>query len=287
MGATVGRAGADWAATEPNRPVGGRARFDWTYDDMIATAMAQARLRWDPMLDYTPAWAQQHIRPAVSVTGLVSELPPADDRVYAAYAAAFAARYGAGGSFWRGHPGLPAEPVRTFEIWNEPDCRWTWGPDVDLRDYARLYATAYRAIKRVDPRSTVITGGLAFTRSSLPRLLRAFRGVPIDGLGVHPYGPTAEATIAVVRFTERLMTAYGRSATPLFVNEYGWNSVSGSWQAVPRDALHGDIVRSVVGLAAIEQVREVIPFEWADASWGLSDGALAGAISQAQQRRER
>jgi Glycosyl hydrolases family 39 len=285
-GVSVARAGAEWDRTEPKPPVGGRYRYDWSYDDMVVGALANAHLRWDPILAYTPNWAQQHIKPAVyhgkGGSSFTSPLPPADNRVYAAYAAAFARRYGVDGSFWRTHPRLAQEPVKTFEIWNEPDCRWTWGPDVNLQDYVRLYSSAYRAIKRVDRHSMVITGGLAFTRSSLPRLLKAFKGVPIDGLGVHPYGPNATATIGVVRWTEAQMVAYGRRRTPLVVNEYGWNSLPHSWQSVPKRVLKRDVERSVIGLSKIGHVVAVIPFQWSDPNWGLNDGALAAGIKRAR-----
>jgi len=286
-GASVARADADWAQTEPKGPVGSHYRYDWRYDDMVVGALAAAHLHWDPTMEYTPKWAQQRIKPLVyhgkGRNSFVAPLPPANDVVYAAFVGVFARRYGVGGTFWRSHKGLPQEPVETFEIWNEPDDRWTWGPNVNLGDYARLYSSAYRAIKRADRHSMVITGGLAFTRTSLPRLLRAFQGVPIDGLGVHAYGSDAQATIALVRWTEAQMVASGRGRTPLVVNEYGWHSGTGT-QSVPRRALARDVQTAIVGLSKIKHVSAVIPFEWADPIWGLTDGALASGIKQARSR---
>jgi hypothetical protein len=287
-GASVARADVDWARTEPKGPVGGHYRYDWRYDDTVVGALAAAHLRWDPTLEFTPKWAQQHIKPIVyhpkgksKGKSFVAPLPPANNTVYAAFAGAFARRYGVGGTFWRTHRSLPQEPVQTFEIWNEPDDRWTWGPNVNLQDYARLYTAAYRAIKRVDRHSMVITGGLAFNRTSLPRLLKAFTGLPIDGLGVHPYAANASATIAIVRWTEAQMVAFGRSRTPLIVDEYGWNSAAGAWQSVPKPAVARNVQRSVIGLSKIKHVSAVIPFQWSDPIWGLSGGALASGIKRA------
>ena len=285
-GASVARADADWARTEPHGPVGSHYHYDWRYDDMVVGDLAAAHLHWDPTLEYTPKWAQEHIKPIVhhgKGATFTSPLPPANDTVYAAFVGAFARRYGVGGSFWRTHRSLPQEPVMTFEIWNEPDDRWTWGPDVNLQDYAQLYSAAYQAIKRADRHSMVITGGLAFTRTSLPRLLNALKGMPIDGIGVHPYGRDAQATVAIVRWTESQMAAYGRGATPLIVNEYGWHSGSGR-QSVSKRTLARDVQSSIVGLSKITQVSAVIPFEWSDPVWGLSGGALANGITQARSR---
>src|SRR5690242_19263944 len=37
-GVSVARAGAEWDRTEPKPPVGGRYRYDWSYDDMVVGA---------------------------------------------------------------------------------------------------------------------------------------------------------------------------------------------------------------------------------------------------------
>lgn len=283
-GGTVARSAAHWEIIERQRPLNGHYRYDWRYDDMVARALATAHIRWDPTLDYTPNWAQVRIQPLVfhakhGHLSFVAPEPPANYAVYGAYVAAFARRYGVGGSFWRANPTLPAEPVTTFEIWNEPDDRWTWGRNVDLQDYAKLYMVAYRAIKSVDRHSQVITGGLAFNYSSLPRLLRAFRGLPIDGLGVHAYASNAAGTVAIVRWTEAQMVAFGRGKTPLIVNEFGWNDEAPKvFQSVPARDLASYVERSIVGVSRIPHVSSVIPFEWADSNWGLSDGTLAKAI---------
>jgi hypothetical protein len=286
-GASVARADADWAHAEPKGPVESHYHYDWRHDDMVVGALAAAHLRWEPTMEFTPKWAQQQIKPLVhhgKGRSFVSPLPPANNVVYAAFVGAFARRYGVGGSFWRAHERLPLEPVTTFEIWNEPDDRWTWGPNVNLQDYARLYRAAYQAIKRVDRHSMVITGGLAFTQTSLPRLLKALQGLPIDGLAVHPYGSDANATIAIVRWTETQMAAYGRGRTPLIVNEYGWHSGTGTTQRLSRRALVRNVQSSIIGLSKIHQVSAVIPFEWSDPIWGLSGGAFASGIRHAHAR---
>src|SRR5205807_96579 len=123
------------------------------------------RLRWLPVIDYSPRWAR-------SIRG-VDHSPPVSAVAYAAYAGALAARYGVGGSFWLLHPRLPAEPVTTYEIWNEPDSSFFWKLRPDPGVYARLYERARAAITSVQPRARVIIGGLTRPRKFLPALLRA------------------------------------------------------------------------------------------------------------------
>jgi hypothetical protein len=284
-GATVGRSGADWAQTEPHAPVHGQHHYDWTYDDTVAGALATAHLRWQPMLDFTPRWARQHIKPIVSKTGVVSPIPPRNNQIYGAYVAAFARRYGPGGTFWSSHPALPKEPVTMFEIWNEPDDKWTWGPDVNLKDYSKMYAVARRAIKRADPRAIVMTGGLAFTPSSLPRLLRAVEGLKVDAFAIHPYARNAAGSIKQVRWAQAQLKAYGRGSTPIIINEYGWNRFPGSWQGVKARTLKSNVINAIRGLSQIPHVKAVIPFEWSNPNWGLHGGALATGISRARQAR--
>jgi hypothetical protein len=116
-GATEYRTDAAWPTAEPVAPAGGTHTYLWASFDAIAATLAEHGLRWFPILDYTPAWA--------SSDG--SEFgAPTDPAAFAAYAAAFAGRYGVGGSFWAAHPDLPALPVAEYEIWNEENNPTFW-----------------------------------------------------------------------------------------------------------------------------------------------------------------
>ena len=57
-GATVARSDAFWEAAEPHAPVNGRHRYDWSFDDGIAAALAAQGLTWLPIIEYTAPWAQ-------------------------------------------------------------------------------------------------------------------------------------------------------------------------------------------------------------------------------------
>ena len=52
--------------------------------------------------------------------------PPANLHDYAAFARAFAKRYGRGGDFWRERPEVPLVPITSYEIWNEPNAQMFW-----------------------------------------------------------------------------------------------------------------------------------------------------------------
>jgi hypothetical protein len=216
-GATVARSDAFWEAAEPHAPVNGRHRYDWSFDDQVAGSLAAHGLTWLPIIDYTAPWAQ-------SVAGQ-DHSPPRSLADYAAYAGAFAARYGSGGAFWRAHPDLTPAPVTAIEIWNEPDNPEFWVPDPDAAAYARLYLEARAAIDDANPAIRVLVGGLTNASVFLPAMVRAepaLRG-HVDGVALHPYGNPA-VVLARIRGARAALVSVGMGAVPLYVTEFGWTT---------------------------------------------------------------
>jgi hypothetical protein len=245
-GATLARSDALWEASEPVAPSGTTRSFDWTFDDEIATELASHGLSWLPILDYSVSWAQ-------SIVGQ-DHSPPRSDADYAAYAQAFAARYGTGGSFWQTHPSLAALPVTTIEIWNEPDSPEFWQPTPDPAAYADLYIAARNAVDAVDPSARVIVGGLTNITSFLPAMLSArpqLRG-HLDGVAIHPYGTPLTLRDRVVA-ARRTLDALGLGSTPLYVTEYGWTTrPPGAPDYVPEATRPGDISQALTTLSSLD-----------------------------------
>lgn len=243
-GATLARSDALWELSEPSRPVGGTHRYNWQFDDLIAGSLAAHHLRWLPIVDYTAGWAQ-------SIPGQ-DHSPPSSSADYAAYAAALAARYGAGGSFWRAHPEFPLLPVAAFEIWNEPDSIYFWTPHPDAGRYAQLYAAARDAIHTVDRGARVLVGGLSAPLTFLPQLLAAdpaLRGT-IDAVAIHPYAGSPVGVLANVRNTRRVLEGVGLGTVPLYVTEFGWTtSPPGALDYLAAPLRPAYIERALAGLA--------------------------------------
>ncbi|HEV3128238.1 MAG TPA: hypothetical protein VGY32_04605 [Solirubrobacteraceae bacterium] len=217
-GATVSRADAPWETAEPAPPSGGTHRYSWAFDDTIAGSLAAQGLRWLPIIDYSAPWAQ-------SVPGQ-DHSPPSSPADYAAYAAALAGRYGPGGSFWRGHPELPPQPVDTYEIWNEPDNTSFWKPAPNPAVYADLYQRSRDAIASLQPAAHVIVGGLTHPTEFLPALLAAAPGLRghVDGVAIHPYGATPAAVLGRARDARTVLRSLGLYDVPLYVTEFGWTT---------------------------------------------------------------
>jgi hypothetical protein len=285
-GGRVGRADSDWAVTEPRAPVHGRHNYHWSYDDMIVSEMASARLRFEPTLAFAPRWAEGHRSNVIhqrSGRRGIAFLPPASNATFAAYATAFMRRYGPRGAFWQANPGLPYVPVTTVEVWNEPDNLFDWGQHINLSDYARVYEAVRTAVHRVYRRARVMTGGLAWTESSLPRILKAFRGKPIDAIAIHPYGANPGKSVKVARDALAIVRRFGRGRTPIAANEYGWTSTPHTWGSTNPKHVNSYAYQALIGLSKL-RLSEVEPFLWGDPSWGLTSGSFAKAIAKIQHR---
>jgi hypothetical protein len=285
-GGRVGRADSDWADTEPKAPIRGHHTYNWKHDDLIVSEMASARLRWEPTLAFAPRWAEVHRSNVLHLKSgrrATAYLPPASNATFAAYATAFMKRYGPHGAFWKANPTLPYTPVTTVEVWNEPDNLYDWGQNINLSDYAHMYEAVRTAVHRVYSGARVETGGLAWIESSLPRLLKAFRGMPMDALAIHPYGATPSQSVKVARDALADLRQYGRGRTPVSANEYGWTSLPNTWGSTNPKLVDSYAYQGLVDLAKL-RLSEIEPFLWGDPSWGLSSGSFAEAIATIQHR---
>ena len=237
-------------------------------------------------MQFAPKWAQAH-RPNVlhlSSGTVVVPLPPGHNADFAAYATAFMRRYGAHGSFWATHRSLPNLPVSTVEVWNEPDNTHNWGPQINLHDYANMYEAVRSAVHRVNRHARVMTGGLAWTRSSLPRLLKAFAGKPMDALAIHPYAANAARD-------DRAYPLGARRNAPVRARIH---TLDRQRVRLDLDARHLGIdptrhvkpyaYQALIGLSKL-RLAQVLPFEWASASWGLNDGPYARALARITHHR--
>jgi len=257
-GATVARADALWEAGEPTAPQGGVHHYDWSFDDSIATALAAHGLRWLPIVDYSAPWAQ-------SLSG-VDHSPPSSAADYAEYAAALAARYGPGGSFWKEHSSLAQQPTEAYEIWNEPDNPAFWKPAPDPAAYAALYQQARAAIDVVQPGAQVLVGGLTHPASFLEAMVRASPplATQLDGVAVHPYGPGPRAVLANVRAARSALDSLGLARVPLYVTEFGWTTAPpGALDYLPERLRPDYIARTLSALGHLDcGVAAALLYAW-------------------------
>jgi hypothetical protein len=259
-GITDLRMDASWIGAEPNAPdpVSGEHHYVWTRFDTVAATLAAHGLRWYPILDYSTNWSGRIANDPFSA--------PADLASYAAYARAFAARYGPGGEFWAAHPELPSLPTTSYELGNEPNSAHFWHPQSDAPEvYADLYAGARAAIRAVQPRAKVVTGGLLEANATDPNLFlrRMLRHRPdlrgaIDAVGYHPYLTSIQDDLVAMQRVRATLDRLGLKAVPLEITEVGQPT---NWVPEPmRSTIIGGLARRLPASAL--KVTRFMPFTW-------------------------
>jgi hypothetical protein len=219
-GIGIVRASFSWPAIEVSR-----GRFDFSYYDRYVGRLARYRLRVLPLLFGTPARYS-----AAPRARHPDRLQPRRRALFARFARALVRRYGPRGSYWRRHRGGPPLPIRSWQIWNEPNLSFFWAPRPSPRGYVRMLAAASRAIKRVDPRAEIVAGGLPESQFGTPvapyvrGMYRAGAKRWFDTMALHPYHRTATGGIRAVARLRRLMDRHGDRLARIWVTEFGWPS---------------------------------------------------------------
>ena len=194
---------------------------------MVAQAAAN-RIQLLPVVNATPKWASP--RPDADFT----HWAPTDLSLFGGFASALIRRYGPQGSFWAENPSLPRQPIRTWQLWNEPSASYFWATPNYARSYPALVRVAYDAIKSADPGATVVLGGLATFRKANGRIttswgdLAAFyrnglRG-HYDVLAVHPFAANLQRILKTIRLNRRVLKRNREGRKPIWVTELSWSS---------------------------------------------------------------
>lgn len=219
-----------WDAVEPQP-----GRFDWEiWDDLVQAVDAHPNLRLLAVLVNTPAWARSPLA-ADDPTA-----PPGNPTDFAAFARAFADRYGAMTDY--------------YQIWDEPNLTDAWGGlEPRAADYAAMVREAYIAIHGADENAQVLLASLAPTVETGPRnvsdvlYLRDLYALGIqpymDGVAAKPYGfdmPPDDRTVDhdLLNFSRiialrEVMTANGDGHKALWAGSWGWNNLPPDWTGQP------------------------------------------------------
>jgi hypothetical protein len=231
----------EWGGVQPLK--GGA--FDWSGPDGVIGRAATAGIEVLPFLTGAPAWAVPIV--FVPGTGKTAKAPahlPASGAVAGAWSnfvRSAVARYGPNGSFWAENPGMPKRPVRTWQIWNEPNFKY-FVANPNPAEYGKLVKLSYTALKSVDPGAKAVLGGLF----ALPKGCRAkvkpkriycatdfldqmYAKTPgikakFNAVALHPYSYFySELTPRIEEF-RAVLKENGDAGKGLWVTELGWSS---------------------------------------------------------------
>ncbi len=197
--------------------------FDWTTTDRVVSALAH--------------------RPGLRLIAALDEstgTQPADPDRFAAFGAAFAARYG--------------EQIDVYQIWDEPNLsnRWGGGP-VNPPAYADLLARTASVIRRTDTDAFILMAGLAPTVETGPqnlsdvrylaRLYQAGAAPYFDAVAGKPYGfytgpDDRRVDENVLNFSRlillrEVMAAHGDAGKAVWASHWGWNALPEDWDGAP------------------------------------------------------
>jgi hypothetical protein len=212
-----------------------RGRYIWP--DQYVAWLASYGIRPSFMVFGAPEWAT-----GSSYSG-VPPLKGKAKKAWQKFLEKAVRRYGPHGSFWKKYPGLPKRPVRSWQIWNEPNLAKSFAkngswPSVRLvkhapRAYAHLVKSSDKAISKVDPHAKVVLAGLTSNPkrdSLLPwRFLKKFLKVPqitkhFTAAALHPYAPSVAKFKRLLKRTRRAMKTNGARKKDLWLTEVGWGS---------------------------------------------------------------
>ena len=259
----------------------------WTTADRFMEAAAASSLTVVPLLDGDPQAA----------------FAPPDPIAFAAWAGAFAARYG--------------DRVDAYIVWDEPNLAGHWGGQpANPAAYAALLSATAAAIRAADANAAIIAAPLAPTTESGPQNLSEtlfLRGLyaagaadAFEAVALKPYGfdtgpDDRRAGAGVLNFSRailarELMMELDDGGTAIWAGNWGWNSLPSGWAGQP--SIWGQTTaenQAAQTVAALERARREWPWmglmfleNWTpgapadDPRWGFSIAGrpAAGALAE-------
>jgi hypothetical protein len=280
-GAGLIRQTFDWTRIEP-----APGRYDLSFYDSYVAALAKRRLRLLPILFNPPPFRSS--APANPRRGTYPPRRPAD---MGEFAAVLARRYGPGGSFWDEHRRLPRLPVRSWQVWNEPNLPVYWPNGPDAREYVALLRATSRAIRRVDPGAEIVTAGLPDSRLGVPlrdyvaAMYAAGAADSFDVLALNLFGRDARGLIEGIE-TVREVAATNGDDPAVWVTELGWATGGPPSDFLVSEARQAELLEETLLAVARRRdelrIRGVVYFNWRDSTpyaggrdfFGLHTGLL-------------
>lgn len=269
-GAGLIRTTMQWGEVQPERGRG----YDWRTYDRLMTTTASRGLGFLPVLIGSPAWAA----PASAQPPHERAMPAFLDFIRSAVR-----RYGPGGEFWRTHPELDRQPIKAWQVWNEPNLPAFWAnPDPDA--YVRLLRAVSSAIRSEDPGASIVLAGMPRSVVTTPideylgelYEIRKFARL-FDVVAVHAYAGDVAGLASVVDHTRRLMDRAGDAGKPIWITEFGWASAGPARDTmrVKTPAEQASLLRGAVEAvrraAAESGVRVIVWYDLQDYSRPLTE----------------
>jgi hypothetical protein len=259
-------------------------KYDWRFYDAYVEALARHNIRFLPMIITPPKFRST----APEGHPRTPFFKPKSNADLAAFTGAAARRYGPGGEFWPKHPSVPYLPVRSWQVWNEPNISIFWPSGPNAREYVAMLRDVSLSIRTVDPKAEIVSAGIPDSRLGIPlriyvrQMLRAGARKWMNTLAVNGYSTTSKGVIAHLAGVRRLLDRTRARKVRLWITEVGWASAGPAHpynkgpvgQARRVKALFSGLQKRRRAL----KLRGVVYFNWQDTPpyrddfWGLHLG---------------
>jgi GH35 family endo-1,4-beta-xylanase len=258
-----------WGPVQPDE-----GSFSWRPTDALVGAFASHGIRAVPFVWGSARWvASTPAHPPIDSAP--------DEQAWQNFLEAAVARYGRGGSYWaneyrqRYGKGATPLPIRSWQIWNEPNLKKFFAPEPSPGKYARLVQISHDAIKKEDPQARIVLAGMPsngdLTAWDFLDSLYSAPGIKgdFDAVALHPYASGLDQIRAGIEKVREVMRDHGDQDTPLWLTELGAGSappdrfglnkgLSGQRQ------LLSDSFKLILSHRKAWNVQRVFWFDWRD-----------------------
>ncbi len=212
----------------------GDSACDWTAIDQIVSRAASHHVPLLPFLYGTPGWASNRSGPQAARFDPMLTLK--GRKGWRAFVTAAVQRYGTGGVFWSQHPGIPSEPIRRWQVWNEQNSSNSFKPHPSAKAYAKLLNATATRIRKAEPKAQIFLGGMFGTpggggspAQSAWRFLAQLYSAggakrSFDAVALHPYSRNVAGIRYQLDKTRHVIAKHGDGSTPIWITELGWGS---------------------------------------------------------------
>ncbi len=231
----------EWGAVQANQGDG----FNWNGTDEQVRGAALAGIEVFPFVSGAPSWA---VKPAV-VNRAAHVLAPRNLPVrngvqrsgWKTFLTEAVRRYGPNGEFWAANPGIPYRPVRTWQLWNEPNFKY-FVARPNPAEYGKLVKLSQPVIKGIDRGARIVLAGLFATpkeaqyRRKPPQayyatdfIAQMYKRTPgikskFDGVALHPYTYDFRDIAEHVEELRKVLKQSHDPGVGLWITELGWSA---------------------------------------------------------------
>ena len=148
------------------------------------------------------------------------------------------------------NPGVPRLPIRSWQIWNEPNLGYYW-PQPFASSYVGLLRSAHAAIRKADPGAKVVLGALTnFAWQALGKVYRIHGAASLfDEASVNGFTKLPKNVILYLQYMRDAMDHFGDRRKPLLATEVSWPSAQGkSRQGFAFDTTEAGQARNIASL---------------------------------------